>query len=420
MTHTNGRPDGEFGSLSLTTKSDSLSMGLVMGPAYSGQAPILLCPDVLLEILMHLQPGRRSPEEEVQTRRDRRECRKALLACALTCHTLSNVALDVLWRTLDDIRPLLQLLDTDKQLKPSIKMVSTVPRKGIETEYTFIRQVLKSQITPERWSTLQGYATRVREIGPPSHLIHRSVWAFLSIKCKGSPLLPHLYVLEAGEVSRDLSFLFLLLTPSLRSLSLQLKIDDPHVGLLAMQHITQIAPRIDSLNISGHLYLISEHTSTLRNLSKLAELCVLSCPPIPFGPPAPLRLSLANSHDALLLSARDADQTDLRSIGSDMPTAGPANIPYEHRMRIPLWHSRKTSGHPGSANATSSHYSHFRLWNAVTSPFTTPRHRCATRTSSSLESLGRSSRASRSGTSTRSTTTGCWDSGVLKVRQCLD
>ncbi len=77
---------------------------------HTGQGPVLLCPDILMEIFSHLQPGRRTQKEKTVTRKQRRVCRRALLNSALTCRTLSDLALDVLWRALDDIRPLLRLL----------------------------------------------------------------------------------------------------------------------------------------------------------------------------------------------------------------------------------------------------------------------------------------------------------------------
>ncbi len=75
---------------------------------------ILLCQDILLEILNHLAPGRRvhfvgrDDEDEVETHRF--QCRHALLACATVSKTMSQQALNVLWAELDDIGPILQFL----------------------------------------------------------------------------------------------------------------------------------------------------------------------------------------------------------------------------------------------------------------------------------------------------------------------
>ena len=74
------------------------------------QAPVLLCPDILMEILNHLEPGRRTPQDNKKTRERRAASRGALLASALTCRTLLDPALDALWKALDDAQPLLRLL----------------------------------------------------------------------------------------------------------------------------------------------------------------------------------------------------------------------------------------------------------------------------------------------------------------------
>ena len=87
---------------------------------HSSQASVLLCPDILFEIFNCLHPGRCSPQETKLDRKNRLACRRALLASALTCRTLSDLALDVLWRALDDILPLLYLLPRDDWHYPDI------------------------------------------------------------------------------------------------------------------------------------------------------------------------------------------------------------------------------------------------------------------------------------------------------------
>ena len=91
---------------------------------HSGQAPIVFCPDILVEIFNHLQPGRRNPQDNTVTSRNRHVCQQSLLACSLTCRALSGLALDVLWRVMDDIQPLLRLLHGDRRKQSLI--VSTV------------------------------------------------------------------------------------------------------------------------------------------------------------------------------------------------------------------------------------------------------------------------------------------------------
>ena len=64
--------------------------------------------DVLAMIFDHLAPDR--PDGCQQTEDMRHICRKALALSAVTCSTLSHHALNVLWRELDDICPLLKVL----------------------------------------------------------------------------------------------------------------------------------------------------------------------------------------------------------------------------------------------------------------------------------------------------------------------
>ena len=263
-----------------------------------GKAQVLLFPDILREIFNHLQPGRYIPDEkghsqlaigrytpkEDKTAAKRRsECRKALFMSAITCRALSDLALDVLWRALDDIRPLLRLLPTYKRPLPVIvSVVRSLVRSfvGPQTDIGIL-QVLQPNITPATWAKFESYASRVREIGYSTSIkeVHPSVWTFLTVKCEGSTLLPHLCRLEARGLSPDdLSPLFLLLSPSLRSLSLSFgrksgeDVAAPEVIIITLQHATQVAPRVESFHISSHNRFSRNHLSKLQQFSKLTEL----------------------------------------------------------------------------------------------------------------------------------------------------
>ncbi|KAI1788317.1 hypothetical protein LXA43DRAFT_1159923 [Ganoderma leucocontextum] len=268
---------------------------------HSLQAPILLCPDILVEILNHLHPGRCSPQETEKVRESRLACRRALRASALTCHTLYDLALDVLWRALDDMHPLLHLLPRNKRHDPTI--------------------VLKSRITPETWMKLQRYATRVREIGSSPRLFkaHQSVWQFLAMECKGSPLLPRLSGLDAlGLSSDDLPALFLLLSPSVRSLSLSFKGDSwPYdttsdIAAVALHYIAQTAPGIKSFHMSGFHLFSGTHLSALQNLAVLTELSLGSN--FPLNGALLRQLSMTSSLNALTIAICGIDSTDLQSL----------------------------------------------------------------------------------------------------------
>ncbi|PIL33808.1 hypothetical protein GSI_04433 [Ganoderma sinense ZZ0214-1] len=234
-----------------------------MSTPQSGKARVLSCPAVLTEIFNHLEPGRCTPKERrtTSTIEHLSACRRALLMSALTCRTLSDIALDVLWQVLNDIRPLLRLLPTYERPLPVI--------------------VLRSQIMPVTWARFQSYAARVREVGysPKIKQVHPSVWTFLAVKYEGSPLLPRLCRLDAPDLSPDnLSPLLLLLSPSLRSLSLSFgeksgsDVAAPEVIAVALQHATQAAPRVESFHISGHNSFTRKHLSILQRFAELTEL----------------------------------------------------------------------------------------------------------------------------------------------------
>ncbi|KAM5544941.1 hypothetical protein V8D89_001052 [Ganoderma adspersum] len=267
--------------------------------SHSRRAPIVFCPDILVEIFNYLQPGRRSPEDYTLTSRNRRVCQQALLACSLTCRTLSGLALDLLWRVMDDIQPLLRLLHGDRRKRSMI--------------------VLKSPITPEAWTNLQSYAIRIREIGHSSRLdrVHSSVWTFLAIKCSGLPLLPRLYTLEAVEISLDdLASLFLLLSPSLSSLRLSFKqgswSSPPRVALLTLQNIKEVAPCISSFRMSGCRHLTIQQVSVLQNFPGLKDLSL--GPGCHLDGPALLQLSTSSLLDALAVSIRHINSADLQNV----------------------------------------------------------------------------------------------------------
>ncbi|KAI1788316.1 hypothetical protein LXA43DRAFT_1025836 [Ganoderma leucocontextum] len=271
-------------------------------PHTTHQAPILLCPDILLEILNHLQPGRRTPQDKKITRKRRLVCRQALLASALTCRTLSDLALDVLWRALDDIQPLLRLLPGHKR--------------------TF---VLKPHIMPETWIKFQSYATRVREIGhfPNPERVHPSVWTFLAIKCEDLPLLPRLHDLDAYDLLLDdLSPLFLLLTPSLRSISLS--VDEgggwnstaSQVTVLVLQHIARVAPRVKTFHMLGrHCFTTRKHLSMLQNFTGLTELSLGS--DFGFSGTILCQLSTTTSLNALTITISHLNPSDLQPLGDN-------------------------------------------------------------------------------------------------------
>ncbi|KAM5537878.1 hypothetical protein V8D89_008354 [Ganoderma adspersum] len=268
---------------------------------HSSQAPAVpLRPDILMEIFSHLQPGRCSQEDRNAARKRRRVCRQALLASALTCRTFSDLALDVLWRALDDIQPLLKLLP------------------GYKRPF-----VLKPYIAPETWKKFQSYATRIRETGLflDRERVHPSVWTFLVIKCENFPLLPRLYDLDVYDLLLDeLSPLFLLLTPSLRSLSLSFAEDrgkdrhDSQVTVLVLQHIARVSPRIKTFQMSGcHCFTSGTHLSMLQTFAGLTELS-LDSDEYGFDGAMLCQLSTTTSFKALAIIITSSDPSSLQPL----------------------------------------------------------------------------------------------------------
>ena len=96
-------------------------MGLVLSAARPRSLPpmadatqhALRCQDILTEIFKHLSPGwldewKRDP----QCAQDQKTQRQALASAARVCRAFSDPALDVLWRALDDVQPVLWLFPT--------------------------------------------------------------------------------------------------------------------------------------------------------------------------------------------------------------------------------------------------------------------------------------------------------------------
>ncbi|KAI1788335.1 hypothetical protein LXA43DRAFT_646381 [Ganoderma leucocontextum] len=198
------------------------------------------CHDILAMIFDHLAPGRidlHDPDRDMELLRQR--CRNTLAASALAGSIISHHALNVLWRELDNVHPLLKVL-------PNYKRVDS-------------RFALCGAILPEHWTRFQLYADRVRVIlGGPRQLedaIEPSVWLFLAARCKGSPLMPRLRELFAYNIPiPEISTLVLLISPTLRVVDLSLELEDeddseiaPHVVASLLHTLPLMAPDLEDL-----------------------------------------------------------------------------------------------------------------------------------------------------------------------------
>ena len=68
-------------------------------------ASALACRDILALVFSHLDPSQKDWEECDERSHSRQACRKALASSAVTCRSLSDHALDVLWRELHQEKP---------------------------------------------------------------------------------------------------------------------------------------------------------------------------------------------------------------------------------------------------------------------------------------------------------------------------
>ncbi|KAI1788326.1 hypothetical protein LXA43DRAFT_1183975 [Ganoderma leucocontextum] len=234
----------------------------------------LLCHDILATIFDHLMLARDDVDGYSSSREtERQTCRNALASSALACSIISHHALNVLWRELDNVSPLLKVL-------PNYKRVGS--------QFTLCGAIL-----PEHWTRFQLYADRVLVLLGRSEkredAIRPSVWLFLAAKCKGSPLMPRLRELFDHDVSiPDVSILVLLISPTLRVVDLWfvLKCDEdseiaPHAVSSLLHTLPLMAPDLEhltydadfnirrrSVNLGhGHLESFKLHFTRLKTLS---------------------------------------------------------------------------------------------------------------------------------------------------------
>ena len=88
---------------------------------------MLLCQDILLEVLSHLAPGKRDSlgdDDAAAARGFEHRC--ALVACATVSKMMSQHALNVLWTELDSLDPILRFLPGYQRRRGSQSPVSRV------------------------------------------------------------------------------------------------------------------------------------------------------------------------------------------------------------------------------------------------------------------------------------------------------
>ncbi|KAF9064124.1 hypothetical protein BDP27DRAFT_1450949 [Rhodocollybia butyracea] len=217
----------------------------------------MLNDDILQIICAELEYGLNSYLTNLSN--DELGCRKALLSLGLTCRSFLNPALDVLWKNMRSVEPLLLVLP--------------------ETTVVDGKKILLTPIAPSSWDRLGFYTSRVREFSDSDALnAHESVYTFLGQR---QPLFPNLKTLRLlPEMCNSTAFLFFL------SSTLQEAYLPRHtLGFAAMAGLRQIhdlgpslsllvsrSPGIKSLEFHGHTYSGLSHS--LHSLHELERLSV--------------------------------------------------------------------------------------------------------------------------------------------------
>ncbi|TFK87272.1 hypothetical protein K466DRAFT_663144 [Polyporus arcularius HHB13444] len=215
--------------------------------------------DVLLEILRHFalnRQDRRDPDDRIRAA----ELRSVLAACATVNSALSECALGYLWRSLDTVDPVLDILT-----------------------YPHLRDSDVDHVIHESaWRRLRKYARLVRELRAVDELeldpTRRATWLAVAERLNGEPLFPLLRRLELVVTVRPgvPSLCLLVLSPSIRVLELDLIISSRRfshsrglVNTVLASLSSTVSPRPD---IYGALPQVTRH---LQAIAPLTDLCIL-------------------------------------------------------------------------------------------------------------------------------------------------
>ncbi|TFK80811.1 hypothetical protein K466DRAFT_605025 [Polyporus arcularius HHB13444] len=230
----------------------------------------MMCQEIVENVCEFLSPS--SSLEDSYRRADDKGNKGALARLARTCKAFSDPALRVLWRRLDTIRNLLQLLPQYRHPLPSdaFKMLRSVtPRQTL----------ISSKPDEDDWTRLRSYAIRVREL-------EYCIWtrvdsassSILSDMCNGGPLLPRLERLLEFDISAgcDAVIVELLFPVSLRSITLSC--DAWYEGAPALkdqdtlQSIIARVPNLRNLSLDRNV----ARCTSLDSIKKLQDLQSLS------------------------------------------------------------------------------------------------------------------------------------------------
>ena len=129
------------------------------------------------------------------------------------------------------------------------------------------------------------YADRVRGIGHPPRegIIHPSVWMLLAMSCRNLPLLPRLRKLVAPELRvSEISALFLLVSPTVRSIDVSLEREEqeedlniaPHVATSLIQSLPLMAPDLEDIKLRTSFDLDGGYLQSFQDFRQLKTLSI--------------------------------------------------------------------------------------------------------------------------------------------------
>ena len=261
--------------------------------------------DILSIIFLHCSPpGPKSAyREEAYSPSD-------LPILARTCRAFKETALDLLWKDLSDLSPLLRCLpEISHQVSPGISVrIPSIRPVLLMNLFSFFSAIPGSSIrfarslTQTEWDTLQSYTYRIRSIRISNCELDEKSLRILSNPPTTAPLFPNLHTLRCEYTENTMSLLHLPL-PSLISLDVWFK--NLRVFRSSLKLFPNFSPNIRTFRMSvSHLGATFSGTEP-DYMRRQQSLCSVDCDRVTFDMDTLVHLSRMSSltHLNLALSA---------------------------------------------------------------------------------------------------------------------
>ncbi|KAI0794218.1 hypothetical protein C8Q74DRAFT_1445672, partial [Fomes fomentarius] len=234
----------------------------------------LSCHEIAAIVFECLSPGPRPTEDASRsTKRQRKISQKTLASAAQACRALTEPALDVLWRNVDDFVHLLSILP----------FIQPQGRTNLNEPFIF------EAFTSTEWTRFQRYAYRVRNLHMGKQDIHKSVWQVLNRRCSShAALLPQLRRLNTLRCDDDILAKIILFSPNLRELGLTFTPESQSLDLIPMtpEEMRPAIERVKVLTVDGQVRAFPTFLKRLdiwslahlHSLNLALEVCIT--PPI--------------------------------------------------------------------------------------------------------------------------------------------